>query len=380
MKKNKLTTKLINNAFNFYNQNLGEAFTELETENLSKKLLNIIEYDHIIKDKTLPYDLPQYTLTIIYFIGEYKKAYKYASQDKKDKNKNTAEALEKGYAKKEKAYKENKEKINDKSLSVEARSESLFKSMIYLLLKKPSYNKVSILFLTAIYGYYPLLNKLFSYLEMFSRIMQIVFQEQKNALQTLEYTYLSKDKILNSSLIMMYTLLTIKVELDETKAFKYAKELLTSFIDDSSDYTDKYRKSYLVDKDIYCAGMYNGLPIYTWYTGSNQSYYDDEDIKKVKVLIRALIGRKGMGFIAKVVSLTLLKIFKKDATLKDIEIIQNKDEIIKWFKSSYKQSAIAPFTLFQHIMKPKKSIFRWIIALIFGIITKFAVFKTKFTK
>ena len=66
MNKSKFTTELINNAFDFYNQNLGEVFSESETENLSTKLLNIIEYYHIIKSKSLPYDLPQYTLTIFY--------------------------------------------------------------------------------------------------------------------------------------------------------------------------------------------------------------------------------------------------------------------------------------------------------------------------
>ena len=380
MKKSKLTNELISNSLNFYNQNLGKVFSEVEIENLSNKLLNIIEDDHIIKDKNLQYALPQYTLTIIYFIGEYKKACQYASQDNKDKNNNTVESLQKGYPRKEKAYQENKEKMNDESLSTETRSEALFKTLIYLLLKKPSYNKVSILFLTAIYGNYPLINKLFSHLGMFNKIMQVVLQELENALQTLEYTYLPKDKILNSSLIMIYTVLTLQAKLNEKIAFKYAKELLTTFIDDDDNYTDKYRKSYLTDKDIYCAGMYNGLPIYTWYTGSNKSYYNDEDIKKVNVLLRAINGQKGMGFIAKIVSFNLLRLFKKDSTLEDVEEIHSNDEIIKWFKSSYKQSATAPFTLFKYMIKPRKSIIGWTIALIFGIITKFTVLKTKFTK
>jgi len=77
--------ELINNTFDFYNKNLGEIFSEIEYQKLSTKLLEIIEYDHIIKDKKLSNDLPQYTLYLIYFIGEYKKAYQYASKDNKDK-------------------------------------------------------------------------------------------------------------------------------------------------------------------------------------------------------------------------------------------------------------------------------------------------------
>ena len=75
MKKVLLTNKLIDNAFYFYHNNLGEIFLDIEYQKLSTKLLEIIEYDHIIKDKKLPNDLPQHTLYLIYFIGEYKKAY-----------------------------------------------------------------------------------------------------------------------------------------------------------------------------------------------------------------------------------------------------------------------------------------------------------------
>ena len=45
MKKTKLSTKLINNAFNFYNENFLVVFSSSETENLSSKLQEIIEYD-----------------------------------------------------------------------------------------------------------------------------------------------------------------------------------------------------------------------------------------------------------------------------------------------------------------------------------------------
>lgn len=98
--KKELSVDLIHNAFDFYNKSLGEIFSNIEYQDLSSKLQEIIEYDHIIKNKKLLYDLPQNTLYLIYFIGEYKKAYLYAQQDKKDKNKNTLESLGKGFPKK----------------------------------------------------------------------------------------------------------------------------------------------------------------------------------------------------------------------------------------------------------------------------------------
>jgi len=380
MKKSKLTYELISNSFDFYNQHLGQIYSKSEQKNLSNKLQNIIEYDHILKGGSLPYDLPQFTLTIIFFIGEYKKAYLYASLHKKDKNKNTLEALEKGYARKEKVYKENKEKMNDKSLSPEDRAEAFFKTIIFLLLKKEDYNKVSMLLLTSLYAQHPMLKMIFTNVDKFNKLMQLVLQTQADALQTLEYTYLSTDKVLNSSVIMIYTVLTSAIQLDEKEAFKHTKDLVYSFIDRSPELTDKYRKDSLTDKDIYCAGMYNGLPIYTWYTGKNKSYYNDEDFQKIDVILRVISNSNGMTLMEKDVSLNMVRLYDKNASLTDIEKISNKEEIRKWVKESYKLSALVPFSLFQYLAKPNKSIFILIKALIYGLITKFTELKTKYTK
>ncbi|MDD2267365.1 hypothetical protein [Sulfuricurvum sp.] len=380
MPRSKLTPDLIYNSFDFYNQNLGQVFSESEQTNLSNKLLNIIKYDHILRGGSLLYNLPQYTLTIIYFIGEYKKAYQYASQHKKDKKNNTLEALDKGYPRKEKAYKENKKKLNDESLAHEDRLEAFYKTIIFLLLKKKNYNKVSMLLLASLYAQLPILKMIFTNVDKFNKLIQLVLQALEDALQTLEYTYLSKDKVLNSSVIMIYTILASAVKLDEKDAFKYTKDLVYSFIDNSAELTDKYRKDLLTDKEIYCAGMYNGLPIYTWYTGQDESYYNDEDFKKIDVILRVISNSKEMALVEKDVSLNMLKLFDKDASLTDIEKMTNKDEIIKWIKTSYKQSAIMPFSLFQYITKPRKSIFIFIKALIYALITKFSELKTKFTK
>ena len=89
IKKQKLTSELINNAIDFYNNNLGEVFSESETKHLSEKLLDIVEHDYLIKDEKLSYALPQNTLYLIYFIGEYKKAYEYSKRTDKPKEYST---------------------------------------------------------------------------------------------------------------------------------------------------------------------------------------------------------------------------------------------------------------------------------------------------
>ena len=102
MKKLKLNTELISNTFNFYHKNLGEVFSRNEIKNLSERLLNIVKYDYININEKLLYPLPHNTLYLIYFIGEYKKAYNYSKRT--DKPKNNLESLGKGNYNKKKEF------------------------------------------------------------------------------------------------------------------------------------------------------------------------------------------------------------------------------------------------------------------------------------
>lgn len=274
MKKNKLTIELINNTFEFYNQNLGGLFSKLESEHLSNKLLNIIEYDILKKYSAHPNKLPLTTLTIIYFIGEYKKAY----LQSKEKRADTLESLGKGYAKKQELYKKLREISNNKFIRKNERIEAFFKKMLLIALKNKRYSKIGIFITTELYTQLPLYARMikeFSSHNSNEDILDIA----KESLKYFEYTYLSSDKIVNSLLIIIFTKLTL-IGIDEKKAFKFAKDIVLTFIDDTSIHTDKYRLSYLINNEIYLAGLYKGLPIYQWYTGSNSSYYSDNDVKQ----------------------------------------------------------------------------------------------------
>jgi hypothetical protein len=100
----------------------------------------------------------------------------------------------------------------------------------------------------------------------------------------------------------------------------------------------------------------------------------------MKVLLRLLPNIKDMNFAEKDISLSMSRIFNKTVSLEDIEKIDQEEMILNWFKSSYKQSAINPFRLFQYLAKPNKSILILIKALIYGLMTKFSELKTKYTK
>lgn len=382
--KSKLTHELISNAFDFYNQNLGQVFSNSEQENLSNKLLNIIEYDHILKNKKLPYDLPIQALYLIYFLGEYKKAYQYAKQDKKDKSKNTFESLGKGFAKKATAYKEGLEKALDQSIDINERMKQLIKSLMLLLLKKHEYKKVSMYLLGSMHMIFPLIKSLFNTIHQYNTFVQMVLNAMEYTRDYFKYTHLAEEKILNSSLIVIYTVLTQNLKVDQDKAFRYSKELVNSFIDDKGYVTDKYRKDYL-DKDIYCAGIYQGMPIFQWYISSqHKSYYTDEDIKKFRVLKRVFFNEKNQGFTDSFMSMSILKVFNKKASSSNLTNVyasmRSDTEIRTLLLSSHKQFASAPFTLLQYLPKSRKSFLLWTISLFIGFFTKLADLKTKFSK
>lgn len=277
------------------------------------------------------------------------------------------------------------EKALDKSIDVDERMKEFFKSVILLLLKKQEYKKVSMYLLGSIYTNFPLIKALFNNVHQYNSFVQMAFNAIEYTREYFKYTYLTGDKVLNSSFIMIYTVLTQNLNISQDKAFRYAKELVNSFIDDKDYITDRYRKDYLTDKDIYYAGVYQGLPIFQWYISSqSKSYYTDQDIKKLKVLFRVLFGKSNLGFTTNFMSLSVLKMFNKKATMKDLEIIysisDNEKLIRTLLLSSHSQFARAPFPLLQHLPKSRKSFILWTISVFIGFYTKLADLKTKFSK
>ncbi|MBE0471626.1 MAG: hypothetical protein IBX55_19210 [Methyloprofundus sp.] len=383
--KKELSTELVNNAFDFYNKKFGEIFSNTEYQNLSSKLQEIIKYDQVIKNNKLPYELPRDTLYLIYYIGEYKKAYQYAQKDKKEKSTDTFESLGKGFANKEKAYKEGLARVLDKSIDADERMKDFFKILMLLLLKKHAYKKVSMYFLGSMHMIFPLIKTLFNTIHQYNTFMQMAFSAIEYTREYFKYTHLAEDKILNSSLIVIYTFLTQNLKIDQDKAFRYSKELVNSFIDDKDYTTDRYRKDYLTDRDIYYTGIYQGMPIFQWYVSSqHKSYYTDQDIKKFKVLKRVLFNEKNLGFTANFMSMSILKLFNKKASSSDLSNVYasiNSDTGIRTLLlSSHKQFASMPIPLLQYLPKPRKPFILRGISLFIGFYTKFAYRKTKFSK
>ena len=288
IKKQKLTSELIDNAFDFYNKNLEEVFLENEIKNLSQKLLTIVEYDYMNTNEKLQYPLPQNTLYLIYFIGEYKKAYNHSKRT--DKPKNNLESLGKGNYNKKKEFEKGLNHIFDETLDISIRYEHFFKNLLLLLLKKPSYKKVSLFMLGIISTQYPFMKPYL--LEAFKDEKEILLSLNTldYTLDFFEYSHLSDGKISNSALIMIYTVLTQNLNIDGDIAFKNAKYLTDTFIDTKNDYpTDSYRQVHITKRDIYYAGVYNGMPIFQWYIHENQKYFKQKDKEKLKVILKLFL-------------------------------------------------------------------------------------------
>lgn len=379
MQKIKLTARLISNAIEFYNTNLGAVFTTYEEEYLAKKLSEIIEFDIVKKYSAHPNKLPLTTLTIVYFIGEYKKAY----LQSKEKRADTLESLGKGYAKKQEEYKKLLALVNDKSIDKHDRVEAFFKKMLIMALKNKRYSKIGIFITTELYTQLPLYARMIKEFSSHSSKTEDILDIAKESLKYFEYTYLSSDKIVNSLLIIIFTKLTL-IGIDEKKAFKFAKEIALTFIDDSSIHTDKYRLSYLTNNEIYLAGLYKGLPIYQWYTGSNSSYYSDNDVKQFQkytmIMQKELQKTAFSGFMAK----ALYKVLARNNPISlenalDIlssDIQRTREMLLSTHKNFAKMPMRLADMLAPQIITPSSKI----KSLFLAVYTKFADLKTILTK
>jgi len=347
MTKQKLTNKLMLDAFNFYHKNFKKIFSQEEEKVLSQKLLSIVKYDYLNTNANLPYIIPQNTLYLIYFICEYKKAYIHSY--KTNKPTNNLESLGKGNAKKQQEFKKNLADIYDENLDKEIRFEQFFKNMLLLLLKKPSYKKVSLLLLGLFYTQYPFLKPFFNEIYKDNNERLKAINSIEYTLEFFEYTNLSSGKILNSALILIYTVLTQNLNMNEDTAYNYAKTLVNTFINNKNDFpVDSFRQAHITKQDIYYAGIYNGIPIFQWYINEKEKYFKEKDRQKLKVIINLFI--KGLASEDASNEATDLEaiISKEKSILETLNNFTNDKEIDTLINSVHIQFAKLPFTLLKY--------------------------------
>ena len=375
MKKTKLTLELIENAIDFYSKNFDSIFTPSELENLQKKLLNTIEYDIVHWYPSYDKDLPLNTLSLIYFIGEYKRAYRDSKKDYKDNRTDTLESLGKGFPNKKEASKKFFDEMNDKNLDINDRVMALYKRMLLLGVKNKRYSKIGVSILGYIYMNFPMHYRELKRFYCSKPSSLMLLDKMSETLKYFEYTYLAQDKISNSLLIILYNKLTL-YGVDEKQAFKFSKDIVSTYLDEDKIPTDKYRISYLQEKDIYFAGLYSGLPIYQWYTGKQESYYSDRDIKQFQKFVRLMRKEINSSFQSSHITTSMFKKLQPNTpiTLDDIfNILENDNNMTR---------SIILDTHQYFIKKPFKLLFTMIplkITLKDKIKSFFLVLLTKFT-
>jgi len=353
MKKQKLNQQLLTNALNFYNEKFDSTFSNTEQTQLLDYLFENIKYDYIFTSEKTPEQLPKTTLKLIYFIGEYKRIYELALNGSKSRD--ALSALGKGFSKKEKAFKATKQEMNDETLDNFIRYELFFKNLFLLALKKPAYKKVSIAILGLLYTNLPIILPL---VKSYIKDLQEVEEDLPHIYQALESVYneyfcethLSSNKILNSAIIILYTTLK-QYGLTNQLAYKHAKYLVNRFVNSNTNLpVDSFRESYITKKDIYCAGIYGGIPIFQWYIPKklqSKQYIQNQDIKRFQKIFHIFIYELSYSDLPIDIEVGTdrpeINIDKFFDTLLENELIE------KFLQNMHTQFAKKPYALLHHL-------------------------------
>lgn len=388
MNKSKLTTELISNALDFYNKNLGEVFSRIETENLSKKLLNIIEYDHIIKSPLLPYDLPQYTLTIIYFIGEYKKAYMLSSKEEKEKRVDTHEAIGQRNEPREKLLNELIQTSEDKTKSESTRIVSAIRAFLLEPLVDESTQKRGWLQLGSAYIMLIWFKRIFEPFLQQTYDDKTVYQLVDESLELFSFTAVANSKISNTLAILLYDVLTNKMlKTEPSKAISWTRDIIGKYIEKTEIPRDRYRLENFSEREIYFVGFYNKMPVFQWYIPKNKktdvAYYSEQDLQEILNLTQKMRNDTIGNIMYHYGTASIGKSLKKNPIEFQKQLDENYTSIkdfYKEIKALHKQYALLPLGLFQHIIITPLSRKERLFSFIIGIYSKFTHLFSKFTQ
>lgn len=167
------------------------------------------------------------------------------------------------------------------------------------------------------------------------------YQDISDQMELFSFTYLSKAKIVNSLVIILYTLLVDYEKYDKHDSIKFIALVINSLFE-KNDLPSKIRADYIEKYQFYCAGIYNQLPIFQFYTGAKEGYYDDEDIIKIQSFFKKIVIKT-----EDMQELKHLKEFKKQID-KVKQIIESKPLIYELLNNLHKNYAIKPYSMVRY--------------------------------
>lgn len=166
-------------------------------------------------------------------------------------------------------------------------------------------------------------------------------QDMIDQMELFSFTYLSKAKIINSLMIVLYTLLVDYGKCDRHDSIKFI-DLVVNSLFDKYDLPSNIRADYIEKYQFYCAGIYNQLPIFQFYTGEKEAYYNDEDIIKIQSFLNSFVIKT-----ENIKELTRLKEFQKQID-KVKQIIESKSLVYELLNNLHKTYSVKPYSMMQY--------------------------------
>lgn len=280
--------------------------------------------------------------------------------------------LGKGNTKRKNLIKKNQKSMDDPKTSEYDKQLYRYMNQILEFIVDSKNNKLAMLLLTIYFiNIDNIKATIFNKFYYNSRIQQ-ASQDFMEQMDFFAFTYFAKDKIINSLIIVLYTLLVECEKCDKKEAIKFIKMVVdTNF--KNSDVPVLIRSDYLDKYPIYCAGIYNQLPIFMTYTGEQKRYYSNKDIEKIQGFFSYFLQDQTL-----VKFLNCLNRAQKNVS-EFGENLHNKEFLYELVSNLYRHYALNPTSLVQlHCEKIREESFTMIFK--HPIIATKALIKTILTK
>ena len=255
--------------------------------------------------------------------------------------------LGKGNARRKKLIEDNQKKIDDPLLTEYEKLFYVYMNQILELLVNPKDNKLGLYLIAVYFNQKDFVKNALVNAFYYNPLVKIALDDFSELMEYFSYSYFAKDKIINSLIILLYTLLVECEKCDKKEAIKFIEMVVnTNF--KKADIPTRIRSDYIENHLIYCAGVYDKLPIFQFYTGDKESYYNDEDIAKVQSFLNYFIERKEMipQFAQ---TKTIQKSFETSQNL-----IENKQRVSRLLNEFHKHYATHPNSYKQFLIAQAK--------------------------
>jgi hypothetical protein len=313
--KEKITQQHINIIKEVFKDSTSTKLSEEQIENLLKEITKYIEYDEMVKLNNN--FLPKRILYFFDLINNYYIAYKLSDENYIKSRTDTLESLDKGNSKRQKRFDKNELSIKDKNINWTDRLVPFYENQILKLILDGK-QKIAYLSLVLAFIYKDTFKSIFNEIFRFDKDYLIGIEKLDKSFDFFNFTYLKTPKVVTSSIILMYLYLKEFTDLEDEKVLKLVRYISNYLY--NKDAPSRIQENFF-DREIYCAGIYNGLPIFQWHTSTvHDQYYTNEVIEEVEKLIN--ISSDSIGILKYVI----WGIFSRNLKKEDREKVLNPDK------------------------------------------------------